>query len=262
MMRSGSTLQYQITKDIVETSGTGYALGWIETEDFPMLHKRYEQESRNIVAKTHAYIDGIGEMIIGGEAKAIYVHRDIRDVTVSLMNKRNKSFWYILLTTPFIELVLENHRNWTAQTGILISRYEEMVANLKQEVLRIASYLNVPLGEVEAAHIASKYALERQIAKVKQLETQDEDSVNMMDSELLFHRNHIHSGDVGQWANTLTKFQVGVVEALVKDKLRTSENYEYGVSVSPAIIYMIKALNKVVVPIKGKGLSLRERFRR
>jgi len=256
MMRSGSTVQYQITKDIVETSGTGYGLGWIEVHDFPEAYASQPYEEQRLVVKTHAFTEKIGEVIASGEGRAIYVHRDIRDVTVSLMHKRKKSFWYILLATPFMEMVLENHKDWTSQPGILVSKYEEMIADLKQEVLRIANYLEIPLKETEAEQIASKHALERQIAKVKQLETSERQSGNMLDSELLFHRNHIHSGQVGQWVNSLTTSQVRLLETLARDTFETDRDYK-GNRTSLIVVRTVKILNKVLVFSKSKLLSVR-----
>jgi len=256
MMRSGSTVQYQITKDIVETSGKGYGLGWVEVHDFAEVYASHLDEEQRLVVKTHAFTPKIGELIASGEGRAIYVHRDIRDVTVSLMHKRKKSFWYILLATPFIEMVLENHKNWTSQPGILISKYEEMVSDLKQEVLRIARYLEIPLKETEAEQIASKYTLERQIAKVKQLETSERQSGKMVDSELLFHRNHIHSGQVGQWVTSLTTFQVHLLETLARDTFGASGDFG-GDHTNLIVVRGVKILNKVLVFSKSKLLSVR-----
>ena len=105
MVRSGSTVQYQLTAEIVESVGVGRALGCAEREQFSQLQTQYMGEKGFLVVNCHKYFEEAAELISEGEAKAVYIYRDIRDVIVSIMNKNKTSFWQIIRGS-FIESTL------------------------------------------------------------------------------------------------------------------------------------------------------------
>ncbi|OAD20264.1 hypothetical protein THIOM_004044, partial [Candidatus Thiomargarita nelsonii] len=90
MLRSGSTLQYNLLKSIVESHNLGGAEGYFSSEQFQSLRKKFERwgiSSEIIVIKTHDIIPYSEEMIKSGTMKICYTYRDIRDVAVSAQRK-------------------------------------------------------------------------------------------------------------------------------------------------------------------------------
>jgi hypothetical protein len=221
MKRSGSTLQFQLTAHLVEQTGQGERLGWAE---------RFEEavaQSEGIagwkVYKTHNYSPAMGAMLTRGEAKGVYVYRDLRDVLVSSMHKREAPFERLWSRDVLAEMV-ENFQHWTSHPNVLVSRYETMMADLPAEVERIAAHLGLPLKAGEAAQIAQDYSVDKQIERIQTAN----DLLHLpgvkgggIDKHSQLHKNHIsdEQGQVGQWRRHLTPEQVGLIEAKYGDWL-------------------------------------------
>jgi hypothetical protein len=156
MNRAGSTVHYQIACEIVESSGAGVRLGSIVPEQFPRIQADCRQHNQILVIKCHGFIEAATALCEKNEAKAIYVYRDVRDVIVSMMNKRARSFWPIVLLDS-IGIALDNYYLWNGISDVLVSRYEAMVKNLEQEVHNISKYLGISLEETKARRIAEKF---------------------------------------------------------------------------------------------------------
>lgn len=221
MRRAGSTLQYQLTKEIVESKKVGSGLGWVEPHQFTQLYSSCRNEEGFFVVKSHRYIEKATELFSKEEAKAIYVYRDIRDVVVSMMNQSNKSFARVMLSR-FVDLILDEHYKWTSVGDILVSKYETMVTDLGRESLRIADYLGVDLDESAANLVAEKYTSGRQVQRIRSFNYGNlvtRSVAAAYDPASLLHANHIHSGKSEQWRTTLSRFQVGLIENIAYDWL-------------------------------------------
>lgn len=217
MRRSGSTLQYQLTANIVESRGIGRALGWVEPQQFPQLRASHIGEKGLLVVKCHTYVREAAELFSRREAKAIYVHRDIRDVVVSMMNKNRISFWQVV-QSGFVGQVLEEYSDWSKVGDILVSRYEVMIADLRWEVLRIADYLGVDLDESSASQIAERHTIDQQVQRIQSFDYENlgiRVGTSAYDPVSLLHKNHIHSAQVEQWRAVLSCFQIGLIEDMV-----------------------------------------------
>ena len=218
MPRSGSTLQYQLTSAIVEFKLAGQSLGLVPVTNSISLNQLLQNNSlsahKYLVIKRHKYTDEAAELVKTGKAKAIYVYRDLRDVVVSVMNKRQESFEQIAKGN-FVENCLDNFYKWASLEDIFVSKYEELTVNLKKEVMRISNYLGFELNEDSAEKIAENYSLDRQIQRIKNFdyETQGigQGSVKCEPISLL-HQNHISSGKSGQWRHSLSRQEVSTIE--------------------------------------------------
>jgi hypothetical protein len=224
MRRSGSTVQYQLTAEIVESRGVGRRLGYLRPQQFLQTYEEHQSKDEFLVVKSHAYIEDATELFSSGKAKAIYVYRDIRDVVVSVMVKGNRSFWRVILS-GFVDKILEQYSRWSQVEDILISRYETMVTDLKGEALRIADFLDIDLDEFSARQIAEKYSIDRQMKRIRSSDFENhavqigQRRSTMYDPISLLHNDHIYSGEAGQWRAALSPFQTGVVEYLAYDWL-------------------------------------------
>ncbi len=225
MMRSGSTLQYQLTVAILEKTQKGIGLGEIRNGDCQQLLQAHSSDQMQVV-KVHQFrhLKGVETAIAQGQAKGIYSYRDIRDVTASLMKMRKASFEKLMFQTGEIQECLRDFYHWTKLDNLLISRYEVMVNNLTEEVLRIADHLNINLSKEEATIIADEYQIERQKSRISNWKNNQEKDSKFYDPKSLLHANHIDSGASNKWKTALTPVQVAYLETKAKDWL-ISHNY-------------------------------------
>jgi hypothetical protein len=226
MRRSGSTLQYQIVKQIVEDAKVGKGLGWVDSEQFDHLQTKYAGENGYLVIKCHSYIENAKKLSSSGKAKAIYVHRDLRDVVVSTMVKDKTSFWQVM-RSGLIRTVMEEYTQWNSLNDIMVSKYENMITDLTQETLKISRYIGVELHNTLANKIAEQFTIDQQVQRIQNFEYDKmgkRAGRNVFDPLTLLHENHIHSGKLEQWKTALSSLEVGLVEDIACDWL-IEKNY-------------------------------------
>lgn len=226
MFRSASTLQFQITSRIVKDQGLGQQIGWIDAKRFAEVRKECESNSGFKVIKVHLCTNEIAEAFHNNEAIGIYTFRDLRDVYASYMSQRMKPFHY-LWNEGLLDTCLESHRWWTSLPHILVSHYEDLVADLPGEVQRIANHLGVTLNGETCEQIASDYSIEHQQKRIHQfkqtlLKTErnpddHREIVDYHDENSLLHVNHIHSAKTGRWQAELTDTEAATIVNYVKD---------------------------------------------
>lgn len=226
MYRSASTLQFQITSQLVKEANIGQQIGWIDAKRFAETQTIYAHAPGWQVIKVHLCTDAIATEFIKGNAIGIYISRDIRDVFVSYLKQRQKPFDY-LWQVGFIEECLENYKIWTNLPVVLISKYEEVMHNLTHEVQRIAQHLNLEVSPTRCQEIATAYDISQQkqrIAQFKQklLQTtlnpnDHREMVDYHDEETLLHINHIDSAKAGRWQDDLSASEVALIEHKVDD---------------------------------------------
>jgi hypothetical protein len=226
MYRSASTLQFQITSRLVKDNQLGQQIGWIDALRFNAVRDRYIHEPELKVIKVHTCTEPIAAEFWQGNAIGIYTFRDIRDVFVSSMRQRNKSFDSVW-EEGFIEQCLENHKHWTELPNVLISRYETIMSDLPHEVDRIAKHLGINLKPDECQAIAADYSIEIQQGRIQQftntlLQTplapnDHREIVDYHDEETLLHMNHINSAQVGRWRHDLSSQEAILIGDRVKD---------------------------------------------
>lgn len=217
MKRSGSTLQYQLVAHIVEAAGRGGRVGWTETFEAAASSAEAETISGWKVYKNHNYSDSMGVLLGRGEAKGVYVYRDLRDVFVSFMHKQNAPFERLWGRDILAELV-ENYDLWTRQPNMLVTRYETMMADLRDEIVRIAAHLGLTLSDDEAAAVADEYRVDKQLERISTAtELMHHPGIKRVgvDKHSLLHENHIseEQGQVDQWKTALTPDEIGLIEA-------------------------------------------------
>jgi hypothetical protein len=220
MIRSGSTVQYEITQDIIETQAGGKGLGFVRPQQFIDLSSRHDAREQHFVIKCHAFIADALPLFVTGQARAIYVYRDLRDVVVSMMRKQRRDF-----DSRWVRGLLRNcltaSREWQNVGHILVSRYEDMVGDLRGEAHRIAEHLGMQISDQYARELADKYALEQQKRRIQGFDFRSvgirTESGSWMDPKTLLHDDHIHSGASGHWKTKLLPLQVAFIEACAQD---------------------------------------------
>lgn len=217
MSRSGSTVQYQIVCEIIESLGLGMTIGWVPVPNKELLDNLENAAFRKdkfLVIKSHDFSPHIKTLVEAGKVKVVYVYRDLRDVTVSLANKFTKS---IDNAISGLSHQLNNYYLWTNMDQIRVSRYENMVDDLYSEVLEIANYLDIEVNNDLARNISNKLEINQQKQRIKKLD--DDPHViksfgdDLYDPVTQLHNNHIISGNWGQWKKCLSKEQIEFIES-------------------------------------------------
>ncbi len=223
MPRSGSTVQYQLTKEIVENNGNGKAIGFVRKSEYKELYHKYNGQCKNIVIKSHRFIPDAVPLFEEGNAKAIYVYRDIRDAVLSRIKKRNITF-KCSEALELVQLNLGTYYQWQYVSPILISKYEDMVADLKSEALRIGQHLEIEVSEEYASELERKYSIEQQKKRIASFNYEIKGVKQKRwnahyDKETQLHSNHIRSGKTEQWKTDLSSMQVALIEERAYDWL-------------------------------------------
>src|SRR5262249_47015243 len=138
------------------------------------------------------------------------------------MHKRGLTFEQ-LHRQGMIHQVLANDRFWTRQPGVLIQRYDDLLADPTGGVLDLAGHLGIVLTNQEAAEIAATYSLESNKARTEGLRRSLEQAgldlseaanSQICDASTLLHWNHLRSGGTGSWITQATPAQRVVLDRL------------------------------------------------
>jgi hypothetical protein len=220
MPRSGSTLQFQLTAHLVEHAGMGSRVGWVPPEEFPRLRDERAAASGWKVFKTHTCTPEIRAELEAGNAKGVYVFRDIRDVLVSRMRKAGVTFDHVW-EGRLLDRALTGFERWTSIEAVLVSRYEAMVADVPGEVGRIAAHLGIAVARDDCERVASEYTVTRQRERIRQAEATGR--LERLAGRSVFydpvsnlHVDHIRSGRSGEWRTVLARAEVAMVEDRAK----------------------------------------------
>ena len=241
MPRSGSTVQFQLTAHLVEHAGLGSRVEWVRPEEFPALRAKCAATRGWKVFKTHRCTPEMRAEFDAGNAKGVYVFRDVRDVLASRMRKAGVTFDH-LWESRFLEQVLTGFDRWTSIAAVLVSRYEEMVADVPGEVGRIAAHLGIAVAPDECERVASEYTVARQRERIRQAEVTGRlqrlpgRSV-LYDPVSNLHVDHIRSGQSGEWRTVFTRAQVAMIEDRAKEWLLANK---YALSLSAWQRVMLK----------------------
>lgn len=212
MSRSGSTVQYQITKEIAESHvlsvGMGFGIGF---------------KGEDAVIKTEPPKQHLIRLVEEDVAIAIGIYRDPRDVAASLMKWREKKG-----KDGSFEGVTEEWQNaiiwWNAWEPLCSyrSKYENVHPDKWYlEVLGIADILGVKMNVTEARLIAKKWSIKRNLAR-------QEKQSRWMDFGTMLTEAHV-SDTMGMsvWRDVLTDEQAHqVIEFAGEDWMK-----EHGYSI-------------------------------
>ncbi|MHB1561457.1 MAG: sulfotransferase domain-containing protein [Isosphaeraceae bacterium] len=215
MYRACSTWQYEVVAHLLETHRSGHRLGYLLPDEYATARRNRTLAAEVgvtptggwTVFKSHDAAGCFAQAVSDGRARVVYAYRDVRDVVFSLMYKRSLSF-EALLRQGMIHQVLANDRFWTSQRGVLIQRYDRILADPVGSVRELAAFLGITPEPGEAERIADEYSLESNRARTealrRQLEQQGVDlnqasNALICDGATLLHWNHVRDGGSGSW---------------------------------------------------------------
>ena len=218
MYRACSTWQYGVAGLILERHRAGSRLGFVDGGRFAAEVESGLDPSAWQILKAHDAHDRFAAALEDGRARAIYSHRDLRDVAFSWVHKTGADFETVI-GRGFLDLCLANDRFWRAQPATLVQSYDDLTADPERGVTEIASHLGIELGSGEAAEIASALSpeanrrrtavlAERIQAKGVVLDSRDQDSY---DPTTLLHWNHLRDAQADGWRETATPGQLATL---------------------------------------------------
>ena len=158
MTRSGSTLQYNLVRGIVEHHGVGEAHGFFQDtpDDLVRIDRGWLADDRVHVIKMHAYWQPDVSWRPGHPikpTKRCHVFRDLRDVAASSYLKFPVSFEELL---GILDEAIETDAKIRRDTNVLVQRYEDLVDDSVQCCQALASFMELPTTVKDLEHITAQ----------------------------------------------------------------------------------------------------------
>lgn len=223
MYRACSTWQYEVVGHLIEAHRRGERLGYVEGAEYrPSLVEGHWR-----VLKCHDRHPNFDRALDRGVAIAIYAHRDVRDVVDSMRHKTGKSFEG-LMGEGLVHRILSNDRHWSGRPGVLVQRYEDLVADPTGGVAALAGRLGIEPEDGEAEAVAACYSpasnRKRAEAVREQLRARGVDpdgpgQALRYDPKTLLHLNHLRRGAVGGWREAMTAEEQATLGRIVGEWL-------------------------------------------
>lgn len=151
MIRSGSTLQYNIVKDLLINSSKKYKLlGFFDKEKinikFIELKKKALDTNIIYLIKTHDFTR-LNEL---NNVQVIYSYRNLMDVAASVKRKFGKTGDELLFG---IEKSINDYYGIINSKDLLIQRYEKLLKSLEDCVKEISVFINVDISQEDIEEI-------------------------------------------------------------------------------------------------------------
>jgi hypothetical protein len=221
MIRSGSTLQYQVVAELVERNQRGRRAGFIDEQNAADALAGARATAGMVVLKTHQLIPELRAAAQQGNARVLYTFRDLRAVAVSAMRKWELPFTHVISRNGWLEVAVRASLEILALPNVCLSRYEDMVNALSSEVDRWAAAIDVKISRSEAGALANEFSLQAQLERVKQIRLQRPDGkTDYFDSGSLLHHDHIFDGSIDGWKTQLENWQIRQIERRFGDWLQ------------------------------------------
>lgn len=225
MIRSGSTLQYQVVAELVERHQLGRRAGFVDDQNVADILASARVTPGMAVLKAHQLIPELRASLEQANACLFYTFRDLRAVAVSAMRKWELPFTHVISRNGWLETAVRASNEIMAFPGVCPSSYEDIVAALPGEISRWAALIGLTISPSEAAALAGEFSLQSQLKRIDLIKQQKpEDKAEFFDSRSLLHHNHIFDGSIDGWKTQLEAWQIRQIERRFGDWLR-DHNY-------------------------------------
>lgn len=208
MHRSGSTLVWQITRQLLDGAPGLRNPRGVSTEEYPAAAANPDDL---LMAKVHFRPALDRDEFPDAGARYLYTYRDPRDVVASLYRKgRYKPDDPERGARPsrlIVRRELRGDEFWTSKSDVWIGRYEDFRDDVPGLVRTLAGYLDVPVDDARVAEIVREVDLAAQEERAKAAREHG------VDDDLRVTSNHITDGREGAWRDTLTSEELVAIEA-------------------------------------------------
>lgn len=209
MLRSGSTLIYQLLCAILEQRGNLQRLGFLQGGQSWLPD---EQDSVNRVVKLHHYDEKLAALASEGRVVPIYTYRDPRDGVVSAMRQFDIPFdkaleWY--------EYAVSVGNKWESLPYTLSLSYESLIKDLVQLVAVLSAHIDADIDASAMASIAADHTRNKQRDRASQVPKGTYDSANLL------HYGHISGSDENSLEYSLNDHEISRIESSLGGWMRT-----------------------------------------
>lgn len=213
MQRSGSSLQYNVVKEIVQTTPNNVMLGWTIWQDFAKEYNKYKNHDGIVVMKTHPalhiFYPKMHDLFFGdSNLKFIYSYRHILDVVASLL--RFGSDKEVTFSSS-LAWIIQTHNAWLQipRSKMFVGRYEEFYNNIGKLVEDIATFLNIPLTEQQIDTITKSNVLSSTKKKIEKNRGESK-----FDKQTTYWKQHItNEGLIYSYEQTLSADEISMLLA-------------------------------------------------
>jgi hypothetical protein len=225
MLRSGSTLQYNVAASLLELNGPLTRAGFLG--DFRKPEARAKLDAMKAapgwtIVKTHEA--PLERGFYDDRVRVLFSYRDVRDIAASIKKKWAYPFEQILSD---IDAMIEIERAFGDIPNVLVQSYDKLYADLPAATREIADFLGVHATEVDIQTIAAGQAIEKQaesrggvLSKLMGLVKR-----KSYDQRTLLHPDHISAtgGRDGDWMNQFETGEIAVLNERFADWLHRHE---------------------------------------
>jgi hypothetical protein len=217
MIRSGSTLQYNMARGLVERTLSGAGEGFYTSKEIGVQRQKmadWAADKSSHVVKTHELHPLLREMELEKSASFLYIYRDIRDVAVSVKHKFGHKGDELIKA---IDKALKTFEEMSAVKTVLWQRYESVIGNVPAAVMELAKFIGVPAGGEVIEDVSQECSLESAVqvsgvfaksmsGRVGRILRRLRPSLGAYDKRTLLHADHISKnlGGIGVWRKELS----------------------------------------------------------
>jgi hypothetical protein len=220
MLRSGSTLQYNLAAAVMERHCSlvraGFIGGFADPRVVARLAAMRDSQDWHIV-KTHE--PPLEHAFYNGRVRTLFSRRDPRDIAASIRKKWDKPFAEILSD---IADMAEIGQQTMALPDALVQEYSDLYENLEGCVAQLGRFLSVPLSPAEVSAIAAEHAVEKVAERLQQRRTNPLFNAlrlisarHRIDPKTQMHDDHISPsrGRDGDWRNCFSAQEIEMLHA-------------------------------------------------
>ena len=220
MIRSGSTLQYNLVRSLVETSGLGCGEGFVSDPSRDHRLRLWCWDKTWHAVKMHRVADWMLEEQVGSSIRFFYTHRNLRDVAASAKRKfgmPNASLWQSIDAAILLQQRLQGRGN------VRIQRYADLMGSLSESLREIATFLDLQLSDQVLSDIVASCSLANaqrvqsavcDLMSAQGIKAGDAKKAAIFDQTTLLHHNHIspNQGQDGTWHSDLTASDLQMID--------------------------------------------------
>ena len=240
MVRSGSTLQYNIVRNLIISKNAGQAVGRIADHHNHIQRNisKWKDANEYYLMRSHYIQPWTENLLMLRRKRLCYIYRDIRDVAVSLKHiskqKRIRQELFRIKNIVPIDylkrMVLTYYRvKEFKEKGyeVLVQQYEAVVKNLPDAISEVAEFLDLNVCDHEIEFVNHECSLEKATSITKQLAIGPKSKLCSIlgllsarfrfaaerDEQSLLSYNHIskNRGATGVWRMGLTDKEIEAI---------------------------------------------------
>lgn len=211
--RSGSTLLNIIIKEVL-VEGLKQESNYIDNcEGF---RRKLSCFNHLTLVKTHRYFWNVGYLIRRNQIVAFMTHRDMRDVSVSLLKKGWIEDIESFVNSKELKQIEYTSLAYASLPGMHVISYDELVDDTNNVISQVATRLGVELTVDKVNLIAQKVSADNVKKKINAISA-SVDIDQGVDESTGLHVNHIHDPVSGKWKKHLNSLEASLIARDTKE---------------------------------------------